>query len=347
MTAYFDRGTLGKAVRLPGGGLGIPARVARSGIQEYIRDGKTVYEYRPPEEVFAPESLASLESAAVTIGHTSGMVTPENWQGTAKGFVRRITGRETVDGDEFITANLAVLSADALKEITDTKALTECSCGYDAEVINEPGITPDGRRYDSIQRNIRYNHVALLPPNTARAGVNARLLLDKREMAIKFDGKDFDTAKPEDLGALQATLSGFEVKFSEAQKSLGEAQARLVKADARNTELIAELPGKIETELKFRDRIRPVLGKEYKFDGKSRREVQVDAIKAISPTFDAKDQTDAYVEAYLSVLLDTRSTSEEGFRADATDAAPSSADQMMAAHRKRMHGLYDSKLGGE
>lgn len=102
----FDAGTIGKLERTPVGGVRVPARVTRSGVLEYRRqDGTTSREWRPPEEVFAADSLASLADAAVTVGHpAAGRVTPESYRGDAVGYVRE-AGR--ADG-RFVATMLAV-----------------------------------------------------------------------------------------------------------------------------------------------------------------------------------------------------------------------------------------------
>ncbi|SCU95521.1 conserved hypothetical protein [Cupriavidus necator] len=50
----------------------------------------------------------------------------------------------------------------------------DLSCGYTLTLDETPGEC-NGRRYDAVQRNIRYNHLALV--RAGRAG-NARLNLD-------------------------------------------------------------------------------------------------------------------------------------------------------------------------
>ncbi|MGL5431928.1 MAG: DUF2213 domain-containing protein, partial [Plesiomonas shigelloides] len=49
----------------------------------------------------------------------------------------------------------------------------ELSAGYTAKYDFTPGVTADGEAYDAVQRDIRINHVALVP--RARAGRQARV----------------------------------------------------------------------------------------------------------------------------------------------------------------------------
>jgi hypothetical protein len=136
----------------------VPAALSRTGVQEYRRaDGTTIREYRPHEEVFHKDAIASFENAPLTIGHVTE-VNPDNWGGCAVG---QVIGAPKQDGN-FMSAETQIMRADAIKRV-ESGELRELSCGYEVEIDPTPGVTPDGERYDAIQRSIRGNHVALLP----------------------------------------------------------------------------------------------------------------------------------------------------------------------------------------
>lgn len=172
----FDAGSIGKLKRTPTGGVRVPGRVTRSGVFPYKRaDGTTVREYRPADEVFHADSLASLADCAVTVAHpASGSVTPETFRRDAVGYVSGGGSRE----ERFVAADLVVQDGDAIARI-DTGDLVELSCGYACRLDMTPGVTPDGERYDAVQRGITYNHVALLSRGGGRAG---------RDVALRLDG---------------------------------------------------------------------------------------------------------------------------------------------------------------
>src|SRR5690606_16899412 len=75
---------------------------------------------------------------------------------------------------DFVTADLIVKDADAIKMVED-RGYVELSAGYTAEYEHSPCTTDDGTAYDYIQRNIRINHAAHLPAGAARAGRQARI----------------------------------------------------------------------------------------------------------------------------------------------------------------------------
>jgi uncharacterized protein len=179
----LDLSSLSQTRRTPQGGLIVSARCARTGVQLYPQvDGSIRREYRPPEEVFAPASLDSFRFAPLTIGHPS-MVTPDNWRDVAVGHV----GPDPKEEDrKFIASDLFVQDGGAASGV-EGKRLSELSCGYTCELDFTPGVSPDGQQYDAIQRNIRHNHLALLPPGAARGGPELRVRLDSTGAAY-LDG---------------------------------------------------------------------------------------------------------------------------------------------------------------
>ena len=57
--------------------------IGRTGILKYRNpDGTTRNEYRPPEEAFNADSLATLNGKPITVGH-HGMVNNKNWNRSA------------------------------------------------------------------------------------------------------------------------------------------------------------------------------------------------------------------------------------------------------------------------
>lgn len=107
---------LSRIERTPSGGLRIPAHPTRVGVFHYREaDGTVRRELRSPEEVFAPESLASLRGAPVTNLHpVIGFVTPDSWKALAVGHV----------GDE-VGADGGFVAADLLIQDAPTIALVE------------------------------------------------------------------------------------------------------------------------------------------------------------------------------------------------------------------------------
>ena len=138
--------------------------IGRTGVLVYRNaDGSERREYRPPEEAFDKDSLASLKGKPITIGH-QGMVTSQNAANIRP--IGTVLSAGQADGDT-ITADVVLYSLPT--------SARELSCGYNLDLDETPGTTPAGEPYDAVQRHIRYNHVAVVPKG--RAGI-ARLNMD-------------------------------------------------------------------------------------------------------------------------------------------------------------------------
>jgi hypothetical protein len=81
----------------------------------------------------------------------------------------------------FVRVTGSVYRADALDALNDGSH--ELSCGYDCDIVKESGTTPEGERYDCIQTNIVYNHLAIVP--RGRAGIAAQLRYDSADVAYQ------------------------------------------------------------------------------------------------------------------------------------------------------------------
>ena len=175
------------------------AHVARVGIYEYRNDdGSIRRELRPHEEVADPESLASYDTAPVTLNHprnadgTPGEVNASNVRSLKVGTV---AGAARMD-DDHVAATVQVEDAAAIKRAKS--GTQELSPGYRIVLDEKPGTdsrygyagNPDGR-YDAVQRKIRVNHVALV--DRARGGSTTRLRIDGAE--ILRDDATLDAAE--------------------------------------------------------------------------------------------------------------------------------------------------------
>lgn len=165
----------GRIERTPQGGIRVPATLTRVGVFEYNRGGTVIREYRPPEEVFAEESIATLRGCTVVVNHPyseGGEVTPLNYKRLNVGHIEE----PRQEGDA-IVGYVVINDAETIAKIEQRK-LRELSCGYDNVRDPTPGTTPDGKPYHVVQRRIRYNHTALLPDGLGRQGSSVGLTLD-------------------------------------------------------------------------------------------------------------------------------------------------------------------------
>lgn len=171
-----DRGELGQFREIAGGAIVVPAKLARIGVQTYPHGG----EYRDPSEVFSQDSQASLESAPTVWLHPEDArgqqipVTAENVRTLSLGHVRNVH----VDG-EWLCADLVIADAGLQQKIRSREA-REISCGYVRQITRDSGVYR-GASYEYSTSEIRYNHVAVGPADWARAGSEAKLLVDSKD----------------------------------------------------------------------------------------------------------------------------------------------------------------------
>lgn len=150
---------------MPGGRLVVDAYLTRAGVFEYADssypDGIR-RELRPPDEVSAAESLATLTLAPLTLDHPSSMVTVEN----ARGLMRGAVGENVTVVDDIVQARIGISDDEALRAV-ESGVYRETSCGYSCDIDDTPGEY-EGERYDVVQRRIRYDHVALVEAGRAK-----------------------------------------------------------------------------------------------------------------------------------------------------------------------------------
>lgn len=186
----LDRGELQKPTKMSNGWMRIDGRITRTGVFTYrLPGGKVRRELRLPDEVFKTDAMQSFALVPVTDEHPPAMLDANNTKDYARGSV---AGTLRKDG-EFVAGELLITDAALIKKLEDGKA-REISCGYNCDLDETPGVTSDGLRYDAIQRNIRGNHVAIVPKG--RAGPEARVRMDGAGVEV-LDGDD-DQPRDED-----------------------------------------------------------------------------------------------------------------------------------------------------
>lgn len=170
----FDRGTFSKPVRTPEGWLLADALLTRIGVFPYQQpDGTIRQELRTPEEVFDPESLASLAMLPVTDEHPDEFLNATN----ARRYSAGMTGENVRAVGEYVAAKVRITDGQLIGKV-DRGESGELSNGYVCELEMTSGVW-NGQRYDAIQRAIRGNHVAVVP--MGRAGPLARLQMDRMD----------------------------------------------------------------------------------------------------------------------------------------------------------------------
>ena len=336
-------------------------------------DGTPRYELRLPEEVFAEESLASLKMKPLTLLHPDKEVTPQNIDELAVGSV----GSE-VDTDSYrVYMSLAVTKADAIAAV-DNGSARALSCGYTCDIEWTSG-TWMGVHYDCIQRNIRYNHVALVP--AARAGDGNAIRMDgfgeleklpenykqlnEGKMNLKtihLDGADFQ-AEPQVIAALDKAQNRADAAEKELSQLRTDSKAAAEKAAAEKAAVEAErdtfkerldsmekeMPSKIDAAVKSRlDIVRKATaaGVEVR-DDMADSDIKKAVVKKYYPNANLDGQEEAYINARFDCACEQAAKEAENkSRQDAAETTHHNvnptAQEKLEASKKAYNERMDS-----
>jgi len=290
------------------------AIVTSIGVFTYKRaDGTIQRELRLPEEVFSTSTLNSMKLKPVTLNHPTELVTSDNadklqvgslgdnpsW---TKEWERSRNWEEVTDGIN-CAIDMVITKKDAIDAVLNGKQAL--SMGYTCDLeMAEPGSTWCGVEYDFIQRNIRYNHCAIV--DSARAGDNAKIELraDSEDavlediMVTKIDGGT-------KMGLKKIKLDGIEYEAEESViKALNAEKARADAAENDACETKKSLDKKVaDFEKKVTEFEKCISELEAERDSakekKDAAEAELEKVKA-----DAADPThlDAAVKAKIELL---------------------------------------------
>ena len=209
-------------------------------------------ELRLPEDVFNSDSITSLKMKPVTNSHPTETVTPENVKShqvgtigsnpSADGFSGAFFSEEDFKNGELPSTDRYHLSVDMM--VTDELAIADIlrgkralSGGYHADIEETSGVWM-GVPYDAIQRNIRYNHVAIV--DRARAGDAAKieLRLDSADAvcvgSLARDRAD-NLSEEDTMGMKVVTLDG--VEYQAEAKVIESLHAARKDLETRDTEI--------------------------------------------------------------------------------------------------------------
>lgn len=229
----------------------VRSKIARTGIQKYLgrelgdeaiangfKSGDLVKVYRSPEEVFSEDAVNGWAAVPVTVNHPAELVDSSNVEEYQVGNVRDKAHVDREGG--WLGLEYVVMADRAIAGLLDG-SLSEVSGGYTAELDWTPGVTPDGQRFDVQQRNIRPNHLAMVPRGRAFAkdavvsGVAREYIEDRRMEAktIMLDSGKQITVEAKDADTLAALLKDHAAFVADKDKEIGELMVKLADAEAK------------------------------------------------------------------------------------------------------------------
>lgn len=311
-----DRASIGGVRTTRDGYLVAEARIARTGVQTYragelgLKDraaGEVVRVFRPADEVFAPDSMASLAHRPVTMDHPAENVEAKNWRKYAVGQ----TGGEVARDGDFVKVPLALMDAAAIDAVQAGKR--ELSVGYSCTLDFTAGVTDSGEPYDAVQRGIRGNHLAVC--DIARGGSMLRIGDKEKTMTTKtitFDGLPVEVTDAAEavINKLTGVVTALETRAVDAEKQVGtltaEAQAKdgkiaALEADLADARDPAKLAAKVQARAALVDAAKKLAPSLTIADSMADAEIRRAAV-AVRLGDKAKDMADAAIEGAFAAL---------------------------------------------
>lgn len=316
--------------------------IARVGVFPYLKaDGSIEMEAKLPAELLADTTVDSANNKPVTDDHPEEFVNQSNAKKYMKGFT---ASNAHVDNDT-LRVDMTITDAGLIDEIN--KGKQELSIGFETEIVPQKGEYK-GSVYDSVQKNIQINHVAVV--ERGRAGHSVRLVGDSAEMVDDIKkGKHMDVTKvrlgdtditvatsdadkvvkvdadnsekEKKIADLKAKIADYEKQLKELQgdadsskKSEEEAQAE---KDALEKQLETYkkkyegdgLDQAIDARIGLIEKVKPYVGDSFDFKGKTDKDIKVATLRAIDDSIDLINKSDDYINAYFDSTIKNQSNS--------------------------------------
>ena len=295
--------------------------IAGAMVQKYVKsDGSEEMEAKLPEEILSDATVSSANSKPVTDGH-HGLVTKDNSHDLMKGFT---ASNGHVEGN-MLYNDITITDPNLISQIKNGSK-RELSIGFETQMDPTSG-TYNGTKYDAVQRNIRINHVAVVPKG--RAGHEVRLIGDSAEAVeqvepseekgnqmetrvVRADGQNItvaaddvekitkldadNSAKAKQIADLDAQIKKLQSEKAQLQgdadasaKKADEAQAKADSLEADNKKLQEEFD-------------------KYKADGVDKKLELIDKVKSfVGDEYDyhGKSDRDMKIDAVKAIKGDS------------------------------------------
>ena len=296
--------------------------IARVGVFPYLKaDNSVEMEAKLPTELLSDSTVSSADSKPVTNDHPTELVNQQNASKYMKGFT---ADNAHVDNDT-LKVDMIITDADLISEIN--KGKQELSIGFETEIIPEKGEYK-GVAYDSVQRNIQINHVAVV--EHGRAGHSVRLIGDSAEMIEQQDvqkkGKQMETTKVRLDGADVTVATGDADKIIKLDADNSEKEKKINDLKAQIKDLqdqLAKLQGDDEEAKKNADKAQAKADAAEKELADLKKKYSGDAMdKAISARMELINK----VKPYVGDSYEFKGKSEKQLKLDAIKALDDSVD---------------------
>ena len=290
-------------------------------VKRYNADGKLQREFRSPEELFNIDSMETAKFKPVTNSHptiSGGVLSPDNVNKVSVGTV----GENIRQDGDLLMAPFAIQNRTAIKAVQDGKR--EISAGYYCDLDDTPG-TYNGEPYDKVQRNIEYNHVAVV--HSGRAGKRVAIKMDGNEdneqpeggssmmKKLNLDGIDYEVPPEVEKAYNKLSLSkdaadaAVLVGKNDLEKAHGERDALRLQLDSAEKSLSKTISARVALAAQ----VKKIVGDKFKLDSYDELDLKKAAIGAKLPNLSLDSKEAGYIDGvYASVLaLDEKEMADQ------------------------------------
>lgn len=295
------------------GFLRVTGKAARTGVYQYLaselgltdRAPNTIVNvYRPADEVFNADSLATYSNVDVTNDHPSAMVDAKTYKSTSVGHVIGAT-----QNGDFVDVELIIKDAQAISDVESGKS--QLSPGYTAVYVAELGTTDTGESYEFKQTGIDVNHVAIV--KRGRGGAQVRI--DDNQgvtpmIKVTLDsGRSIDVADEAVAALVTDSIERLTQRVTDAEAKADKAEAE---KDMKQEELEAEkaksndaaISERVQAIAAMQASARKVVGDEFTCDSVNTLDIQRAALTAKRPTTDWATKSETYVQVAFDAALE-------------------------------------------
>lgn len=311
MDIRIDKILIPKIKKTKEGFLKGKAIATRTGVFKYLNhDGSVRYELRHPDDILIENSLNTLKTIPITNEHPRDLVNVDN----ANSLIVGMTGEEVTIIDDSIMVSLTVTHKDAIEAIKRGKR--ELSLGYTLDVIEESGIY-NGEKYTHRQKNVDYNHLALV--EEGRAGRTARINLDNinTNVLIQYTGnKNMDNKNEEILETEIKEEVISKVEINKDTINLDKYTAKIDQLKAENNELKTKfseinidsiVADKVRNKIFLIAKIKNVVALDSNdLIDKSEREIMEDVIKHFDNNINLEEKSDGYIQGRFDAIIEMK-----------------------------------------
>lgn len=298
--------------------------IARVGVFPYMKADRSIeMEAKLPTELLSDSTVNSANNRPVTNDH-HGLVTKGNATQLAKGFT---ADNAHVDGNT-LRVDMTIMDGKLIDAINNGKQ--ELSIGFQTNIDQTPGEY-NGVAYDSVQKDIQINHVAVV--NQGRAGHKVRLLGDSAEM-IDDDVKE---GKTESMEYTKTRLDSVDQTITVADHDV-DAVTKLDADNSDKSKKIADLKNQIAELQKQLDELQGNADESKKDAAKA--QAKADSLEKENENMKKKYEGDGFdkkVQARLKLMEKAKK-----FVGDSADLNKMSAREMKIAAVKSAKAVNDS-----